>query len=73
MPLTIQTRTDESGKEWLRCPFCRKKLLRLEEDSEARGVGLWCAGCKCEREMDVTPGENGHEVTVKRALRRVEI
>lgn len=44
---------------WLHCPMCRrnKKLLRIEEDTEAYGLPVYCTYCKREIILNIARGQ----------------
>lgn len=44
---------------WLSCPNCgNKRLLRLEAETEARRLPVYCRGCKTEFILDITRGRS---------------
>lgn len=38
-------------KEWYKCPYCQKKLVKYEKDAESKGVFLLCK--KCGKEIEI--------------------
>lgn len=38
---------------WVKCPECKQKLCRIELDSMARKIYLWCKCCKKEVEVNI--------------------
>lgn len=40
-------------KEWYRCPFCNKKLLKYEKDAQSKGVFLLCKNCGKQIEIRI--------------------
>ena len=40
-------------KEWYKCPYCQKKLVKYEKDAESKGVFLLCKKCKKEIEIKI--------------------
>jgi transcription elongation factor Elf1 len=45
-------------KKWFLCPYCKKKLIRYEEDAESKGVFLLCKNCKKEIEININNKDN---------------
>jgi len=45
---------------WLACPVCRrnKRLLRINPDTEARGLPVYCRDCKSELILDIQQGQS---------------
>ncbi|MBQ7778374.1 MAG: hypothetical protein IJ396_05645 [Oscillibacter sp.] len=45
---------------WIACPNCRrnKRLLRIEADTEARGLPVYCRDCKAEIILDIARGQS---------------
>ena len=45
---------------WIACPNCRrnKRLLRIEADTEARGLPVYCSDCKPEIILDIARGQS---------------
>ena len=44
---------------WITCPVCRnKRLLRIEEKTEAHDLPVYCRDCKTEIIMDITRGRS---------------
>ena len=45
---------------WITCPNCRrnKKLLRIDPDTEAVGLPVWCKDCKTEIILDIHRGQS---------------
>ena len=44
---------------WLTCPVCRnKRLLRIEEETEAHDLPVYCRDCKTEIILDITRGRS---------------
>lgn len=56
------------GGAWVICPVCRVgKVLKLEPDTTARHLTLYCRCCKRESVVDIAPGERaqpGQRVTL---------
>lgn len=44
---------------WITCPKCRrnKKLLRIEPETEAKGLPVFCRDCKHESILDISRGQ----------------
>lgn len=44
---------------FLQCPTCRgnKKLLKIEPDTEARNLIVFCRFCKTEHRIDISRGQ----------------
>lgn len=42
--------------QWVKCPFCGKKIMKALPDTRAYNVLVYCRGCK--REL-LANGENG--------------
>ena len=40
-------------KKWFNCPFCKKKLVKYNENANAKGVFLLCKNCKKEIEIKI--------------------
>ena len=44
---------------WISCPACRnKRLLRIEEETEAHDLPVYCRDCKTEIILDITRGRS---------------
>ena len=44
---------------WLICPVCgNKRLFRLEAETEARALPVYCRDCKTEILLDITRGRS---------------
>ena len=45
---------------WISCPICRRnrRLLRVEPDTEARNLRVWCRSCKSEVVLDIERGQS---------------
>lgn len=44
---------------WVICPKCRnKRLLRLDVETQAQGLPVYCRGCKTEFILDITRGRS---------------
>lgn len=44
---------------WIICPVCRnKRLLRIEEETEAHDLPVYCRDCKTEIILDITRGRS---------------
>ena len=44
---------------WITCPVCRnKRLLRIEEVTEAHDLPVYCRDCKTEIILDITRGRS---------------
>lgn len=44
---------------WISCPVCRnKRLLRIEEETEAHDLPVYCRDCKTEIILDITRGRS---------------
>ena len=44
---------------WITCPVCRnKRLLRIEEETEAHDLQVYCRDCKTEIILDITRGRS---------------
>lgn len=39
-------------KEWYSCPHCGKKLCRINKESKAKKIFIWCKQCKKEIEIN---------------------
>lgn len=43
---------------FLQCPHCgNRKLLRVADDTEARGLPVWCRKCQREIVVDIVRGQ----------------
>ena len=53
-PITLDTRNG-----WLICPYCRinKRLLRIQADTKARNLQLYCRTCKRELVVNIDKGQ----------------
>jgi len=58
-------RSIENGKirvtnGWITCPICKrnKRLLRIEADTEAKGLPVFCKDCKTEIILDIARGQS---------------
>lgn len=51
-----------AGIVWVMCPVCRKgKLLKLNGETQAKALALYCRKCKHESLVDIEPrGKDGH-------------
>ena len=38
-------------KKWFLCPYCQKKLIKYDKDSESKGIFLLCK--KCGKEVEI--------------------
>ena len=45
---------------WVICPVClrNKRLLRIEEETEAHDLPVYCRDCKTEIILDITRGRS---------------
>ena len=45
---------------WITCPQCRRnhRLLRIDPETEARGLPVWCKDCKTEIILDIDRGQS---------------
>lgn len=45
---------------WIICPHCRRnrKLLRIDPETEAHGLPVWCRDCKTEIILDIARGQS---------------
>lgn len=45
---------------WLTCPNCHRnhKLLRIDKDTEATGLPVYCRDCKTEIILDIERGRS---------------
>ena len=45
---------------WITCPNCRrnKRLLRIDPDTEAVGLPVYCRDCKAEIILDIARGQS---------------
>lgn len=44
---------------WIICPVCRnKRLLRIEEETEAHDLPVYCRDCKTEIILDIIRGRS---------------
>lgn len=45
---------------WIACPICKrnKRLLRIEPDTTAHRLPVWCRDCKNEILIDVCEGQS---------------
>lgn len=39
-------------ENYVLCPKCKKKLFRIENDSDYRHIYMWCKNCKKEIECN---------------------
>nr|DAM39040.1 MAG TPA: zinc-ribbon domain protein [Caudoviricetes sp.] len=39
------------NKQWVKCPYCGKKLAKILPDALCKGVFVWCKSCKKEIEI----------------------
>lgn len=44
---------------WVTCPYCRrnKRLLRINQDTEARNLQVYCRDCKHELILNIAKGQ----------------
>ncbi|WP_256291940.1 cysteine-rich KTR domain-containing protein [Flavonifractor plautii] len=42
---------------WLKCPSCRKRLLRVERDTAAHNLIVYCRNCKRSVTVDIDRGQ----------------
>ena len=42
---------------WLICPGCRKRLLRVEQDTAAQNLIVFCRNCKRSVTVDIDRGQ----------------
>ena len=42
---------------WLKCPSCRKRLLRGEGDTAAHNLIVYCRNCKRSVTVDIDRGQ----------------
>lgn len=45
---------------WITCPVCRRnhRLLRIDDDTEATGLPVYCRDCKTEIILDIARGRS---------------
>ncbi|MCR5135629.1 MAG: cysteine-rich KTR domain-containing protein [Oscillospiraceae bacterium] len=44
---------------FLPCPYCgRQKLLRIDQDTEATALPVYCRGCRREVKIDIHRGQS---------------
>ena len=41
------------GKKWYKCPYCRKKIVKYDNDARSKGVFLLCKNCGKEIEIKI--------------------
>ena len=60
MQTTTKCGTIEVKNGWLTCPVCHrnKKLLRIDQSTEARGLPVYCRDCKAEIILDIARGQS---------------
>lgn len=39
----------------IECPYCRKGLIRIRPDTEARHLPIWCRSCSTELIVRILP------------------
>ena len=51
--------TIEVKNGWLTCPVCHrnKKLLRIDCNTEAKGLPVFCRDCRHESILDISRGQ----------------
>lgn len=42
-------REDNSGQEWVCCPYCGKKTLLLRDDTKIKNLPVKCKGSNCKK------------------------
>ena len=42
---------------WLKCPSCRKRLLRVERDTAAHNLIVYCRNCTRSVTVDIDRGQ----------------
>jgi acetyl-CoA carboxylase beta subunit len=42
---------------WLKCPSCRKRLLRVEQSTAAKNLIVFCRNCKRTVTVDIDRGQ----------------
>lgn len=47
----------KTNLRWFACPACGKKLLRLESDTEARNLPVYCKSCHREIIVNISQSE----------------
>ncbi len=40
-------------KKWFICPYCKKKLIKYNEDAYSKGIFFLCKKCKKEIEIKI--------------------
>lgn len=40
-------------KEWYKCPYCNKKIIKYKKDAKCKGVFLLCKNCGKEVEIRI--------------------
>ncbi len=63
------TSPDITGEEWLRCPICRKKIMKLLPDTVGHSIQIYCRSCRREFAVDIHQSGTGHSV-LSRPLER---
>lgn len=57
------------GGVFVPCPVCRHgKILRLQPESSAVGLVIYCRHCKRESVIDIQPGDRLDRVTLRKAI-----
>lgn len=42
---------------WISCPYCKRKLMRIRQDTLARSLQVYCRDCKREIILNIDKGQ----------------
>lgn len=56
-------------KGWLTCPACHKKLQRVDPDTEASHLPVWCPRCRIEYQATIHRDRSAHDAGVHPRMR----
>lgn len=49
-------KTFSNGEQWIVCPFCYKKALKIDKHTKIEHLTIKCKGSNCKKEYEINVG-----------------